>query len=677
LRVALLQIALTLSLAASANAQTQTSTLLSASPNPSTYGESVQLRAFVGSRNGGVAQGTVSFSDGETIIGSAPLRAQGASQATIATSCALTNTGGVKCWGENMDGDVGDGTRINRLVPVSVVGLSGGVQAVSASQNHSCALTIAGGVKCWGRNSEGQVGDGTREMRESPVDVFGLTSGVLAVNANVLHTCAVTVSGGAKCWGQNTAGGLGDGTTLERTTPVDVKGLSAGVQSIAVGGGHSCALMVTGGAKCWGQNYYGELGDGTNVQRLTPVNVAGLGNGVRAITASSEFSCALTVQGGVKCWGNNEHGQLGDGTTTRRRTPTDVLGLTSGVQAIAAAGLSTCALTAGGGVKCWGDNEFGQLGDGTTTTRLAPVNVVGLGMGIQAIAGAGYNNCALATNAQLRCWGRNDDGHLGDGTAIARLTPSTVKSLIGQVRTQAYLVARRLPAGFRVIRANYIGSLVFVGSTSRPLGQRITRAPTQIIVQSSPRPALFGRPISLAARVTSSAGAPGGEVSFLVNGRFHGKAAIASGIARLSVPSLPVGQHRIRATFLGNANHMSSNAAEIQQVVLKAKTSSYLASENNPSTVGETVNLIANVTSLSGIPGGTVSLYRNGVLLRTARLVNGQAQFFISTLGIGTHSLRVTYSQTNNYAASWSGLVQQTVEAPMATFVRRRDQLER
>ena len=242
--------------------------------------------------------------------------------------------------------------------PLSLVPLDG-VAAIAAGDDHTCALTASGGVKCWGTNWSGQLGDGTTDDRLTPVDVSGLSSGVTAIAASRYHTCALTVSGGVMCWG---AGPLGDGTTDARLIPVDVSGLSSGVTAIAAGGNHTCALTASGGVKCWGENAFGQLGDGTIDARLTPVDVSGLSSGVTAIAAGVSHTCALTVSGGVKCWGENGDGQLGNGTDYSRLTPVDVSGLSSGVVDIAAGWRHTCALTASGGVKCWGSNDYGQLG---------------------------------------------------------------------------------------------------------------------------------------------------------------------------------------------------------------------------------------------------------------------------------------------------------------------------
>ena len=276
---------------------------------------------------------------------------------------------------------------------------------VSSGGIHTCAVTSGGGATCWGSNSNGRLGDGTTTNRTTPTDVTGLTSGVLAVAAGGAHSCALGSGHGVKCWGANGAGQLGDGTTTERLTPADVVGLTGGVLAIATGGSHTCALDSGGGVECWGFNFDGQLGDGTTANRNAPTEVGGLSSGVLAIASGESHTCALTDSHGVKCWGANDNGQLGDGTTTSRSSPVDVSGLTSGVVAVTAApgGFHTCALTSGGGVKCWGQ---GILGHGTAEQRSTPTDVVGLSSGVVAVGAGGTHTCALTSSGAVKCSGR-------------------------------------------------------------------------------------------------------------------------------------------------------------------------------------------------------------------------------------------------------------------------------
>jgi alpha-tubulin suppressor-like RCC1 family protein len=385
-------------------------------------------------------------------------------------TCALTNAGGVKCWGRNGSGQLGDGTTTARSTPVDVTGLTGGVIAIAAGEEYTCALTIAGGVKCWGDNDSGQLGNGTTTDSLAPVDVSGLTSGVIAIAAGgspffERHTCALTSAGGVKCWGSNLYGQLGSDTQdTNHLTPVDVSGLSSGAIAIAVGEHFTCAVTSAGGAKCWGNNKFGQVGDGTTANRPTPVDVSGLSSGVAAIDTGLEHTCALTSTGGVKCWGNNDFGQLGDGASGLSPTPTNVLGLTNQGAAIAAGSFHTCALTSAGGVKCWGDNFFGQLGDGTTTDRrLTPVNVSGLSSGVMTIAAGHGHTCALTSAGGVKCWGWNGSGQLGDGTRTAHRTPVDVSGLTSGVIAIAtgwnHTCALTSTGGVKCWGDNYSGQL--------------------------------------------------------------------------------------------------------------------------------------------------------------------------------------------------------------------------
>jgi alpha-tubulin suppressor-like RCC1 family protein len=351
-------------------------------------------------------------------------------------NCALTTGGGAKCWGSNGSGQVGDGSvTTQKLLPVNVSGIPSGGVLISAGGDHTCSLMIGGGIKCWGRNSDGQLGDGTSTQHPTPVEVSGLTSNVSFLSAGGVHTCAVTTAGGVKCWGNNGNGRLGDNTTTPHATPVNVTGLASGVAEVRAGGFHTCALTTSGGVKCWGWNVFGQLGNATTVDSWVPVDVSDLSSGVAQVSAGADHTCALTTAGGVKCWGLNGNGQLGDGTVVSpRTTPVEVSGLTSGVAQIVAGAFHTCALTTGGGVKCWGNNGNGRLGDNSTTQRTAPVNVFGLTSGVaQIYAGVDFT-CALTTSGGVKCWGTNGFGQLGTGLGNSS-KPVDVSSLTAGVIT--------------------------------------------------------------------------------------------------------------------------------------------------------------------------------------------------------------------------------------------------
>ena len=333
-------------------------------------------------------------------------------------TCALTTGGGAKCWGWNYWGQLGNGTTTSSLTLVDVTGLTSGVAGVSAGRDHACALTTGGGVKCWGYGSYGQLGNSATTDSSTPVDVTGLTSGVARVSAGNLHTCALTTGGGVKCWGSNDSGQLGDSTTTGSNTPVDVTGLTSGVAAISAGTTHTCAVTTGGGVKCWGAGF------GTSA-----VDVAGLTTDVTAISSGYAYTCVLTTGGGVKCWGDNFFGQLGNGTTMDSSTPVDVTGLTSGVAAISAGELHACAVTTTGAAKCWGDNGDGQLGNGTTTSTSTPVDVMGLTSGVAAVSsGKLYHTCAVTTGGGTKCWGDNGGGQLGNGTTTNSSTPVDVSN---------------------------------------------------------------------------------------------------------------------------------------------------------------------------------------------------------------------------------------------------------
>ena len=339
-------------------------------------------------------------------------------------TCALLNDGRVKCWGDNQVGQIGDGTTTERFSPVFVYELTG-VADLAVGLWHTCVLMNTGGVKCWGENIYGELGDGTNDKRYTPTDVSGLSSGVTAVYAGGFHTCAVLATGGIKCWGMNSKGHLGDGTTDNSNVPVDVSGLTANATAVAAGRNHTCALLVGGGVKCWGFNNYGQIGDDTYDDRHLPVDVLGLTSGVSGIAVGDDHSCALLDTTGLKCWGYNSSGQVGSGSTDwRHLAPVDVFGLSSGVIMVDGGKNHTCALTNTGAMKCWGNNESGQLGDGTQTYRRTPVDVSGLSGGVTRITAGRYHTCALLNNGSMYCFGGNYAGQIGNGEHSHLIAPT-------------------------------------------------------------------------------------------------------------------------------------------------------------------------------------------------------------------------------------------------------------
>ena len=405
--------------------------------------------------------------------------------------CAIVG-GSAKCWGNNSSGALGT-VPGHSSVPLQVIGLTSGVTDISAGSGQNTCAVVSGGAKCWGANAQGQVGNGNTTNQSNAVDVSGLTSGVAAISAGTFHACALMSAGGVKCWGGNGSGQLGNGTTTPSLTPVDVTGISSATK-LAVGYNFTCAL--DGGAvKCWGINNAGQLGNGTGIDSSTPVPVTGLGSGVLDIAAGGETgwgvgtACALLTNGTIQCWGNNVFAGMGNGVSGGYYyTPTTVSGITNATS-ISIGGVSACAtlstgsvrcwgsgidgqrangifnyfrrvrdniLTTGvtqfsmgsrshscatvnGGAQCWGGNSYGQLGDGTTTNRWSPVSVTGLSSGVTKVsvngdnyAGYDSHSCALV-NGGVKCWGRNSWGQLGDNSITDRYTPVDVSGLTSGV----------------------------------------------------------------------------------------------------------------------------------------------------------------------------------------------------------------------------------------------------
>lgn len=355
-----------------------------------------------------VATGTVSF----VVISAGGVTGEGA----VAHDCGITGLPAVICWGDNDDGQLGNGTRDDSDVPVLVSG-EHLFASISAGGEHTCGLAESGDIYCWGRNAEGQLGDGTTAGRTEPVSVMG-GHAFATVNTGLAHTCGVTTGGDVYCWGRNIGGQLGDSTFENTSEPVLVYG-ALDFESVAAGSEHSCGITTSDdpdpqAAYCWGRNFSGELGIGTTADSSSiPVPVLG-GHAFSWIAAGRSHTCGVTTGGDAYCWGENENGELGDGSTTDRSTPTLVTGghtfeviTTGGAGDRFLPGESanfTCALRTDGAVYCWGDNNDGQLGDGTTTDSSVPVAVTG-GITFQSISAGSDHACGLSDDLDAYCWG--------------------------------------------------------------------------------------------------------------------------------------------------------------------------------------------------------------------------------------------------------------------------------
>jgi alpha-tubulin suppressor-like RCC1 family protein len=320
-------------------------------------------------------------------------------------------------------------------VPVEVTGVST-VTQISASNQSSCALLSDGHVECWGENTSGQLGNGTTTSSVIPVEVTGISTAT-EVSAGGRDACALLSNGHVECWGENYQGQLGDGKGYPEgpesceeavtcsTKPVEVTGISSATQ-ITVSGKATCAVLSNGHLECWGA---GALGDGKSGGSLLPVEVTGISTATQA-SAANEDICALLSNGHVQCWGGGDGGALGDGTEENSDVPVQVTGISTATQ-VSARGGNACAVLANGHAECWGYNYYGQLGNGTTEDSDVPVEVTGISTATQV--SAGENTCALLSNGHAECWGDNSYGELGNGTTADSDVPVEVTGISVEV----------------------------------------------------------------------------------------------------------------------------------------------------------------------------------------------------------------------------------------------------
>ena len=385
----------------------------------------------------------------DAMSSSSPVRVNHSGLSTVSTdtgswhTCAITENGSVACWGINFEGQIGSDSEIGSPDPVFIEGYNSSHKAVSIRSGtyHSCAIDTNGDVRCWGQGTEGQLGDGSSSNSLIPVNV-SLPNGVKAIDVALgnEHTCALLTNGSVSCWGTGTWGQLGAGLSLSSSsTPVLTDQLGqTGRTAIALtsGSSHTCAILDDRSLVCWGYNGYGALGIGSYTNMYSPTYVQSLTSGssvnVTSVEAGVSHTCAI-LSSGASCWGIGSSGELGNGYTTNLAYPTTVNSFGTGVNAVEiVAGWShSCALLNTGNISCWGNGLYGVLGDNTSNSSLSPKPsfAIPTNDSIIELSSRNVHTCALTDNNSTWCWGNNMMGELGNGQWSNRDHPSLTDDL--------------------------------------------------------------------------------------------------------------------------------------------------------------------------------------------------------------------------------------------------------
>jgi alpha-tubulin suppressor-like RCC1 family protein/rRNA maturation protein Nop10 len=333
----------------------------------------------------------------------------------IGHSLGIKSDGTLWAWGNNLYGQLGNGTNTNTTTPIQV-GSDRNWLSISAGSYHSVAIKTDGTLWAWGNNAQGKLGDGTTTNRNSPIQI-GTAANWMNVSAGSTHTHAIKSDGTLWAWGGNGSGQLGDGTTTSRTTPVQI-GIATNWLSVSAGGTHTHAIKSDGTLWAWGNNGQGRLGDGTTTNRTAPIQI-GTDTNWSSITVGTNHTNALKSNGTLWSWGFNANGQLGDGSTTSRSVPVQI-GSATNWTSVSAGGSHALALKSDGTLWAWGANHWGQLGDGTTTNRTSPIQI-GIATNWIMVSGGDSHSLAIQSNRQQVCGsGMNTDGNLGNGSTASQ-----------------------------------------------------------------------------------------------------------------------------------------------------------------------------------------------------------------------------------------------------------------
>jgi alpha-tubulin suppressor-like RCC1 family protein len=331
-------------------------------------------------------------------------------------SCAIKTNNTLFCWGSNSDGQLGNNSTTDSPVPVQESTAATDWVDLSATYSHTCAIKTDGRLLCWGRNSLSQLDNNPNKNNLVPVPESTTATDWASLSTNMYHTCAIKTNGKLFCWGYNDLGQLGNNSTKNSLAPVQESKAGTDWARVSVGEFHTCAIKTDGRLFCWGNNSSGQLGNNSTSDSHVPVQESTAASDWARVSACGFHTCAIKTNGTLFCWGDNNHGQLGNNSTKGSLAPaqestaaTDWVDLSAGV-------VHTCAIKTNGGLFCWGYNDYNELGNDATMESLVPIQESAFATDWVKLSAGSSHTCAIKTNGELFCWGNDDYGELGNNS---------------------------------------------------------------------------------------------------------------------------------------------------------------------------------------------------------------------------------------------------------------------